>query len=81
MEVTWLPDRRCVFLYEGSNRYMVVEARNAKLHAGDRFDTACFLLGKPMYPDNLVRDGNPPTSYVAGSRNGILSARLLPCDC
>ena len=81
VEVTWLPNRRCVFLYEGGSRYLVVEARNAKLHTGDRVETACFLLGKPMYLDNLVRGGDPPTSYVAGSRNGLLSARLLPDDC
>ena len=77
VEVTWLPNRRCVFRYEGTNRFTVTEAQNAKLHVGDRFEAACFLLGKPMYLDNLVRGTEPPTSYVAGSRNGLNSARIM----
>lgn len=77
VEVTWLPNRRCVFRYEGDAHFTVLEAANAKLHAGDTFNAACFLLNKPMYIDNLVRGNNPPTSYVAGSRNGLASARKI----
>jgi hypothetical protein len=77
VEVTWLPNRRCVFRYEGANRYVVTEAQNAKLHVGDRFETACLLIGKPMYLDNLVRGNEPPTSYVAGSRNGLHTVRII----
>ena len=77
VEVTWLPNRRCVFRYEGANRFVVTEAQNAKLRVDDRFETACLLLGKPMYLDNLVRGNEPPTSYVAGSRNGLNSVRKM----
>jgi len=77
VEVTWLPDRRCIFRYEGGNTYTVIEARNAKLHAGDRFETACFLIGRPLYADRLIRGSEQPTSYVAGSRNGLHSVTLL----
>lgn len=77
VEVTWLPNRRCVFRYEGASTYTVTEAANAKLHAGDRFETACFLLGKPMFLDNLVHDNEPPTSYVAGSRNGLHTVTIV----
>ena len=81
VEVTWLPNRRCVFRYEGEAHFMVEEAANAKLHAGDTFDTTCFLVGKPMYLDNLQRDEVPSTkesvSYVAGSRNGLNSVKLV----
>lgn len=77
IEVTWLPNRRCVFCYEGNAHFLVTEAENAKLHVGDRFETACFLIGKPMYIDRLVRGDNPPTAYVAGSRNGLLTVRKL----
>lgn len=80
VEVTWLPNRRCVFRYEGANTYTVVKATNGKLQVNDRFETACFLLGKPMYLDNLVRGNEPPTSYVAGSRNGLNTAEILPTD-
>ncbi len=77
IEVTWLPNRRCVFRYEGNAQFVVTEAVNAKLHVGDRFETACFIIGKPMYLDRLVRDENPPTAYVAGSKNGLLTARKM----
>ncbi|MGN0227352.1 MAG: hypothetical protein ACI4AI_04730 [Paludibacteraceae bacterium] len=81
VEVTWLPNRRCVFRYEGEAHFKVEEAANAKLHAGDTFDTTCFLVGKPMYLDNLQRDEVPSTkesvSYVAGSRNGLNSVKLV----
>ena len=77
IEVTWLPNRRCIFRYEGDNAYTVIEAHNAKLQTGDRFETACFLIGKPLYVDRLVRGNEPPTSYVAGSRNGLHSVTLL----
>ena len=81
VEVTWLPNRRCVFRYEGEAHFTVMEAENAKLHAGDSFDTTCFLVGKPMYLDNLQRDEVPSTkesvSYVAGSKNGLNSVKIV----
>ena len=38
VEVTWLPNRRCVFRYEGDAHFLVLESENAKLHAGESFD-------------------------------------------
>lgn len=85
VEVTWLPNRRCVFRYEGEAHFIVEKAANAKLHAGDTFDTTCFLVGKPMYLDNLQRDEVPSTkesvSYVAGSKNGLNSVKLINDKC
>ena len=85
VEVTWLPNRRCVFRYEGEAHFIVEKAANAKLHAGDTFDTTCFLVGKPMYLDNLQRDEVPGTkesvSYVAGSKNGLNSVKLVNDKC
>lgn len=77
IEATWLPNRRCVFRYEGSLHFCVESAENSKLHAGDRFDAACFLIGQPMYLDNLLRGNNAPTSYVAGSRSGLVSVKKI----
>ena len=77
VEVTWLPNRRCVFRYEGDVHYVVVEARNSKLRANDRFETACFIIGKPLYVDRLIRGNEPPTSYAAGTKNGLVSVRKI----
>ena len=76
VEVTWLPNRRCVFRYLGQNTYKVIQSANAKILEDDTFQTICFLEGHPMYLDNLMRDGQQPTSYVAGSRKGLLTVRL-----
>ena len=80
VEVTWLPNRRCVFRYEGEAHFIVVESENAKLKAGDSFDAACFLIGKPMYLDNVQRRNTQGAkegiSYVAGSKNGLNSVKL-----
>ena len=77
VEVTWLPNRRCVFRYEGGAHFVVTEAENAKLHVGDRFETACFIIGKPMYIDRLIRGSEPPTAYVAGAKNGLTSVQII----
>ena len=77
VEVTWLPDRRCIFRYEGANSFTVIEAHNAKLQSGDRFEAACFIIGKPLYADRLTRGSEPQTSYVAGSRHGLNTVKLL----
>ncbi len=72
VEVTWLPNRRCVFRYEGDAHFTVVEAENAKLQVGDSFDAACFIIGKPMYLDNIHG-----ASYVAGSKNGLNTVEIV----
>lgn len=76
VEVTWLPNRRCTFKYLGQNTYMVTQSHNAKLQIGDTFQAMCFLEGHPMYLDNLLRDGEEPTSYVAGAKKGILKVSI-----
>ena len=80
VEVTWLPNRRCVFRYEGDAHFVVTQAENAKLHVGDRFEAACFILGKPLYIDRLIRDDEPPTAYVAGAKNGLLTAKKVKSE-
>ena len=46
---------------------------------GDTFSAAAFLIGQPMYLDNVktAESNASVTSYVAGKRNGILTARVL----
>ena len=77
VEVTWLPNRRCVFRYDGDAHFVVIEAENAKLRVNDRFETACFIIGKPMYIDRLVRGDELPTAYVAGAKNGLLTVKVM----
>ena len=81
VEVTWLPNRRCVFRYEGDAHFTVIEAENTKLQVGDSFDAACFIIGKPMYLDKLQGNEVPSTKeglyYVAGSKNGLNTVEIV----
>lgn len=77
IEVTWLPNRRCVFRYLGNMRFEVVESQNSKLSVGDTFISTFFLKGQPLYIDQLIQNAQPPVSYVAGNNGGLQSVTLL----
>ena len=77
IEVSWLPNRQCIFRYLGSNRFEVIESIHAKLQVGDTFEAIAFIIGKPMYLDNLRLQDGTTTSYVAGKKNGITNVRKL----
>ena len=75
--VEWLPNRQCTFRYLGDNHFVVEVSKNAKLQVGDTFDAIAFIIGKPMYLDNLKRPNGTTSSYVAGKKNGITSVQLI----
>lgn len=77
IEVCWQPNRRCIFRYLGDNQFVVEESINAKLHAGDLFNAATFIVGHPMYIDNLLCSDGSRSSYVAGKRHGLTSVNLI----
>ena len=77
IEVTWLPNRRCVFRYLGNMRFEVVVSVNSKLSVGDSFVSTFFLTGQPLYIDQLVLTGHTTVSYVAGNNGGLQSVTLL----
>lgn len=77
IEVCWQPNRRCVFRYLGDNQFVVEESINAKLHIGDLFNAATFIVGHPMYIDNLLCSDGSRSSYVAGKRHGLTSVNLI----
>ena len=77
LEVTWLPNRRCVFRYLGDMHFEVLESSNSKLSAGDSFVATFFLIGQPLYIDHLVLTGHNTVSYVAGNNGGLQSVTLL----
>lgn len=77
IEVCWRPNRKCVFRYLGNNHFMVEMSKNAKLNIGDQFNTPTFMLGRPMYLDNIILPDGTSTSYVAGKKHGILSVKKI----
>ena len=75
--VSWKPDRRCTFRYLGDSHFVVEESENSKLKEGDTFSASLFILGEPLYLDNLVQDGNAPIAFVAGNKGGLCELKRL----
>lgn len=75
--VAWQPNRQCTFRYLGENQFVVEDSTNAKLQQGTTFSAARFMIGQPMYLDNILLADGTRTSYVAGKRNGLTSVIKL----
>ena len=75
--VAWQPNRQCTFRYIGDNQFIVEESKNAKLQQGTTFSAARFMIGQPMYLDNILLADGAHTSYVAGKHNGLTSVIKL----
>lgn len=71
IELTWLPNRRCVVELQKGNRFLVVEVEQTKLSVGDTFECDIFIEGEPLYMSQLVHEGRSPMVYAAGKKNGI----------
>ena len=75
--VSWQPNRQCSFRYLGDNQFVVEDSKNAKLQRGTIFSAARFMIGQPMYLDNILLADGTHTSYVAGKRNGLTSVTKI----
>ena len=75
--VAWQPNRQCAFRYLGDNQFIVEDSKNAKLQQGTTFSAARFMIGQPMYLDNILLADGTHTSYVAGKRHGLTSVIKL----
>lgn len=77
IEVAWQPNRHCVFRYLGACRFEVEKSENSKLFIGNTFDAVFFVLGEPLYLDNLCQGSKKPVSYLCGNKKGVTIVRLL----
>lgn len=65
------PNRHCMFRYLGNRTFIVEESSNSKLKTGDTFACSLFVLGDPLYIDNLIQNGRPPIAFVVGNKSGL----------
>lgn len=70
--ITWLPDRRIVVKHLGGSKFVIQEVENSKLCVGDTFRCHLMIQHEPLYLDELIHQGLPPTAYVAGQRDGVV---------
>lgn len=75
--VAWEPNRQCTFRYLGDNQFVVENSKNAKLQRGITFSAVRFMIGQPMYLDNIFLVDGTRTSYVAGTRHGLTSVTKI----
>ncbi|MBR5081302.1 MAG: hypothetical protein IKX35_02530 [Bacteroidales bacterium] len=71
ISVSWKPNRHCTFRYLGDYRFMVEQAENSKLKAGNTFRCGLFILGEPLYLNDLVQGNEPPVAFVVGNKDGL----------
>jgi len=76
VSVSWKPNRRCSFRYLGDYRFVVERAENSKLKVGNTFRCALFILGEPLYLNDLVQGDNPPVAFVVGNKDGLCKLTL-----
>ena len=75
VSVSWKPNRRCTFRYLGDYRFVVEQAENSKLKVGSTFRCALFILGEPLYLNDLMQGDNPPVAFVVGNKDGLCELR------
>ena len=70
LRLMWQPDRICLVEHLGSACFVIRHVENSKLSVGDTFECHVVIEGEPLYLGNLVHEGRPPVSYVAGIKSG-----------
>ena len=75
VSISWKPNRRCVFRYLGDYRFIVEQAENSKLKVGNTFRCGLFILGEPLYLNDLVQGHNPPVAFVVGNKAGLCALK------
>ena len=76
ISVSWKPNRHCTFRYLGDYRFIVEQAENSKLKAGNTFRCGLFILGEPLYLNDLVQGKEPPVAFVVGNKDGLCELRI-----
>ena len=71
IEIGWSPNRYIRLRYQGESEYLITEAVQSKLQAGDRFEATTFLMGEPLFLPYILRNGNRTSPFIAGRNGGL----------
>ena len=76
--IAWQPNRVCVLKYLGDNQFEVMESQNSKLKVGDTFRCGLFILGEPVYINDLRQNNGTgePKLFVIGNKSGLVKLRI-----
>lgn len=76
VSVSWKPNRHCTFRYLGEYRFIVEQAENSKLKVGNTFRCGLFILGEPLYLNDLVQSNESPVAFVVGNKDGLCELKF-----
>lgn len=76
LRLTWLPDRVCDVVYNGSLHFSVIDSKNTRLKEGDTFLCGLIIEGEPLYIDEWQHGDMPSVAYVCGKKSGVRFERL-----
>lgn len=74
----WQPNRKCVLRHIGATLFEVIEVENSHLRKDDIVECGCFTQHAPLYFTRIFRKNTTPTTYMAGSANGITFSVTAP---
>lgn len=76
--IAWQPNRVCRLKYLGDNQFEVMESQNSKLKVGDTFRCGLFILGEPVYINDLRQNKGTgePKLFVIGNKSGLTKLRV-----
>ena len=76
--IAWQPNRVCLLNYLGDNQFEVMESQNSKLKVGDTFRCGLFILGEPVYINDLRQNNGTgePKLFVVGNRSGLTKLKI-----
>lgn len=77
LQISWAPDRQCIFKHCSNGDFVVIESRNSKLKVGDTFHCQYFIVGQPLYLSHLQQQDKKTEMFVVGNKVGISELRVL----
>lgn len=76
--IAWQPNRVCLLNYLGDNKFEVMKSQNSKLKVGDTFRCGLFILGEPVYINDLRQNNGTgePKLFVIGNKSGLVKLKI-----
>ena len=75
VSISWKTNRLGVFRKHGDYRKSVEQSENAKMKVSNTFRCGLFILGEPLYLNDLVQGHNPPVAFVVGNKAGLCALK------
>ncbi len=78
LSIAWQPNRVCQLSYLGNDTFKIIKAENSKLKVGDTFRCGLFILGEPVYINELRQNNGTgePKLFVIGNKSGLTKLKV-----